>query len=281
MDNPQSETERLRAMLQEDLDSPDEAEALLSTVERLKVWEAPPADPQTTVKLIETLKPEMLPSGAGRYKVAEWWPFLMLCAQMRVVRGELWTASALVMAFGAFVTLAFSSADTATLPFVLTAPVVAAVGIAFLYGPDVDPALEIQLATPAPPRLVLMARLLLLFGFDLAVGLIASAALAAAHADLSLWPLVMAWLAPMTFLSALAFFLGVVLRDPMTGMVISVGLWALHAAARFTTIGGLSFLAAVPDLTAPAARPWLFGAGLLVALLAFWFSGYEEQWVTP
>ena len=41
------ERDQFRAMLLEDTDSPHEAEALLETVERLKQWRAPQADPTT------------------------------------------------------------------------------------------------------------------------------------------------------------------------------------------------------------------------------------------
>src|SRR5947208_2341299 len=96
-----SEHERLRTMLLEDLDSAEEADALLSTAHRLRRWAAPEVSRASTDRLIETLTPTLpIPeSRADRFKrrFADSWPLLLLRAQMRVVQRDIWLASALVM----------------------------------------------------------------------------------------------------------------------------------------------------------------------------------------
>ncbi len=59
------EKERLRAMLHDDLESPEEAEALLSTVQRLRHWSAPDVSAEDHQRLVQTLLP-VLPAAA-------WW----------------------------------------------------------------------------------------------------------------------------------------------------------------------------------------------------------------
>jgi hypothetical protein len=211
------------------------------------------------------------------HNLKSFWPWLLLRAQAKVVHRDIWAASALIMMLGTAVTLALhapTSADTA-LPFVLVAPVVAAMGVAFVYGPAVDPTLEIELATPVSPRLVLLARLALVFGFDLGLGLAGSAILSLLRAEISFWPLVSAWLAPMAFLSALAFLLTISSLEPGVGMLVSLGLWIVQSVARFSPANNLP----LPDLTADAARPWLWLLAFLLGGLGFWLAGGEERWL--
>jgi len=200
---------------------------------------------------------------------------LLLRSQLPVIRGEIWPASTLVLALGTFVACAARSAEA--LPFVLMAPLVTAVGVAFLYGPAVDPALEIELATPVSPRLILLVRLALVFGFDLALGLAGSLALALLRPDVSLWPLVTAWLAPMTFLSALSLLLSVASADSGLGALVSLMLWVVQSMGRISGPNSLPWR--IPDLTAAAARPWLWALALVMGALALWIGGRTERWI--
>jgi hypothetical protein len=122
-----------------------------------------------------------------------------------------------------------------------------------------------------------LARLALVFGFDLGLGLAASAALAALRPDLSFWPLVAAWLAPMAFLSALAFLLSVLTISPTLAITVSMVLWILQTVRQIPEMSlGLSYL---PDWLAPQARIGLLATAALLALLAFWIGGREERWI--
>jgi hypothetical protein len=197
---------------------------------------------------------------------------LILRSQVRIVRGDIFLASLLVMVIGVFITLPdlTSGAQPEDVPLVLLAPVVTAVGVAFLYGPDSDPALEITLAAPVSPRLLLLARLLLLFAFDLTIGIGGSMILALF--GFSLLPLLSAWLAPMAFLSGLAFLLSVLIREPLIGALASVGLWAALVLNRFS--GTLP----IPDLTGPMPRLLMWTAAMIMAAAALWLGGEEERW---
>lgn len=147
----------------------------------------------------------------------------LLRAEAPVVRRRIWAASVLVLLLGFPVTL-FGVRGGSLLA--LVAPAVAAASVGFVYGPAADPPLELALSTPTSPRLVLLARLTLVFGFDLLVGLVASALVAAAgQAPGGLEALVLRWLGPMLMLSALS--LCVSLRaGPTTGIGVALGLWA-------------------------------------------------------
>ncbi len=269
------EQRRLRALLAEDAETPEETEALLETVRFIRRWDAPSPTWKETARLVEKLLPEV-PQPERRHP-GQWWPLLILRAEARIIRREIWLASALVMALGVVVTLGISSTGAAA-PLTILAPVVAAVGMALLYDSDMEQVLELADSTPVSARLLLLARLTLVFGFNLALGLAGSVVLALLRADVLLWPLVMSWLAPMAFLSALAFMLSVVTGDAVAGAVFSLTIWGMHVFVRaMPASGDLTWILSLPGLADPATRPFLFAAALLLVMAALWLAGDTER----
>ena len=162
----------------------------------------------------------------------------LLAGQMPLVRREIWSASAVTMAMGCLVsTLTATGASAAGSAFAVFAPVIAAVGVAFVYGPENDPSLEVALSTPTSPRLVLLARLVLVYGYDLALALAATVALAAANGAFGLWPLISLWIGPMLFLSALALLVSL-LFSPTAALFVALALWGTRLAAGTGNVPG-------------------------------------------
>jgi hypothetical protein len=125
-------------------------------------------------------------------------------------------ASAVVLAAGIFATL-----GTGT-PFVaLFAPAVAAAGIAYAYGPGIDPAWELSQSMAVSDRTVLLARALVVFALNAALGLVASAASGAAAA------VTFGWLVPMTAVSAVALAAATVTRSANAGVAAGLAAWAI------------------------------------------------------
>src|SRR3954469_24106907 len=75
------------------------------------------------------------------------------------------------------------------------APAVAAAGIAYAYGPGIDPAWELSCSMAVGDRMVLLVRALAVFALDAMLGLAASAVSGAAA------QVTLGWLAPMTAIS--------------------------------------------------------------------------------
>jgi hypothetical protein len=253
----------------------EEAEALLPLVRKLAYWPAPRPSARQTADLIQQL--ELIITAerpVSPWQVRLHWLYWLLLAQVRVVRHQIWGGSLLVMSLGVLVTLA---ADLAALPFVLIAPLVAAVGAALLYGPANEPALEIELATPVSPRFVLLARLTLLFGVDLLLGIAGSLLLSLLRTDISLWPLVMSWLAPMAFLSSLALLASLLFFEPLLGVLVSMSLWAIQVLHQLPL--GRTLPAYLPDLLALEARAWLWLATAVLVGLTLWLAGKEERFI--
>ncbi|HEY7174186.1 MAG TPA: hypothetical protein VH442_04655, partial [Micromonosporaceae bacterium] len=102
-------------------------------------------------------------------------------------------ASVVVFAVGTAVT-----AGTGEPLVALLAPAVAAVGIAYAYGPGVDPAWELSMSMAVSDRMVLLVRALAVFVVDGAFGLVASSVSGLAVG------ITFDWLVPMAAVSALA-----------------------------------------------------------------------------
>jgi hypothetical protein len=155
-------------------------------------------------------------------------------------------ASAIVLAAGGFATLGTGA------PFVpLFAPAVAAAGIAYAYGPGIDRAWELTLSTAVSYRMVLLVRVLAVFGLNAVMGLAASAASGLAAA------VTFGWLVPMTAVSALALAAATVTRSATVGVAVGVTAWGCtvlsvySASGRLVTVVSSSLV--LPYLTVAAA----------------------------
>jgi Putative zinc-finger len=150
------------------------------------------------------------------------WLVQLLGAQMPLVRCGIWAASALTMALGCALELIASYGAGKALA--LIAPIVAAMGIAFVYGPESDPGLELALATPTSPRFVLLARLTLIYAYDILLALTASVVTVIVRGGAGLWPVIVLWLGPMLFLSALSLVLALLFGSGV-GIAAALALW--------------------------------------------------------
>ena len=265
--------QRLYTRLREDLGGEAEADDLLPVMMTLQEA-GPDVSAQVSQRLMSRLQQEM----AIDARVSWQWMLLILRSQVRVVQREIWIASAVVLLLGTLVTLGTESAVGEYNLLAVAAPVVAAAGIALLYDDDMRHMLEIEAVTPVPPRLLLLARLLLVFGFDLVLALLGSLVLAVMQAETTLGPLVLSWLAPMTFLSALAFFLSVVSKEVILGELVSLGLWGLHVSLySLDSHDEWLALLALPGLGDAAMRPALWLGAFAVGGLGLWLAGREDR----
>jgi len=196
----------------------------------------------------------------------------LVAAQVRVVGHGLWMSSAVVMALG------FAVAWTAGRSGMVgaLAPLVAVFGVSHLHGPQHDPAFELTEATPTSPRVVLLARLVLVFGYDLGLALAASAGLTLALPDTFMGTLIWSWLAPMTFLSALAL-LGSVLLGSHAGVSLALGLWLVRGfiSGAASTVPAMSWAAAYQAWWTQSS--WLFALAGLMGLSGIWLAGSRER----
>lgn len=149
--------------------------------------------------------------------------WVLILAQASLIRPEMWPASGLVMAMGAIVALTLGRADI----IYFLAPMVAASSLAILYGPEHDPALELTRATPTSPWKILLARLSVVSSYNLALSLAATLILLFFIPLKLLGVVILGWLGPLAFLSALALLLSLWLGTN-NAIAISYGLWMVQ-----------------------------------------------------
>jgi hypothetical protein len=224
------------------------------------------------------MRQELPAPKSPRERILETYPVALLLSQMRVIQREIWVASAFIMLIGVLVTL--SSVNEPLLSFASLAPIVAAASVAMLFDSDFQAMLDVEEASRASARLLLLARLTLVFGFNLVLALIGSLILAFFDSETVLLPLILSWLAPMTFLSGLAFFLSITGGNTLFAGGFSLILWIGHLIFSNTPDKNwLMLLASMPGLSEPSYRPLLIFAGLLMVVVSLWHVGIVERGV--
>jgi hypothetical protein len=136
----------------------------------------------------------------------------------------------------------------------LFAPGIAAIGIAYAYGPGIDPAWELSCSTPVSERMILLVRAVSVFAVNAFFGLVVSAityAVATPGArpvSTEAVAITVGWLLPMTAICAFTLAVAVVVRSAAAGAVAGVVAWAATALASGSASG--QFTAAVTDHSA-------------------------------
>ena len=156
--------------------------------------------------------------------------------------------STLVLAIGALVQLGSDQ------PLVwLIAPAVAAIGIAYAYGPGIDPAWELACSCAVSDRLVLLTRAVAVFAMNAALGLAASLATLGTTAGHHAAELTFGWLIPMTAVCALTLAVAVAVRSAAVGAGAGVAAWIVVVLGRSALAGTASSTGPVPSATAGLA----------------------------
>ena len=163
-------------------------------------------------------------------------------------------ATVVILAAGAVATL-----GTGTPYVALFAPALAAAGIAYSYGPGIDPAWELSRSVAVSDRMVLLVRALAVFGLNAALGLVASAASGTAAA------LTFGWLVPMTAACALALAAATLAKSANVGVAAGLAGWGIIVLASRATLG--QYTAAVTD--SALVLPYLLFAACCCAVALF------------
>jgi hypothetical protein len=176
-------------------------------------------------------------------------------AQAPLVRREFLPASAVLMALGGVVAVLANRVAA----FHFLAPMIAAASLAMIYSREQDPAMELALSTPTSAWKVLLARLALVSGYNLTMAFAASAVLYAVMPAGLFGSVVLGWLGPLTFLSALALVLSM-WAGTGTALLVSYTAWML----RWVSFGSIAGPEGWDGLTAAYRGFWHNTAALVV-----------------
>jgi hypothetical protein len=145
-----------------------------------------------------------------------------------------------------------------------------ALGMAFLYGQEIDPAYEMIQATPTEPALLLLLRGSIVFSYNVLINLLALLPLLLTHpGGLQLTPqwILGNWLAPLCCLAAISLLLSIVL-NARVALCVCLLLWGLRALTLFSfNISLSSFLYSYGQFW--QQTPLLFGIAAIAVILTF------------
>lgn len=139
----------------------------------------------------------------------------LLKIQTQLIKREIWPALAALMTLGVAVALLSGRAEAVS----FIAPLIAAASITTLYGAEHDPGHELILSTPVSTWKILLARLSIVSVYNLLLAICASMFMLLIIPPDLLGVIIMGWLAPMAFLSAMA-----LLFSLWFGSTIAIGL---------------------------------------------------------
>lgn len=216
---------------------PDEiswAEAALSLLASVSVPRPTPAE---TVSLLGTLEGEFARQRTPRVRIAQ-----QLIADLGIARAQLqifpfgfWIASAVVMLVGVGL-IALGLDPSRSLILYLVGPLLAYIGMHGAFSSASARVAELELATPISRRQLALARLVLMLGYQVAVGVGLSAVLWLFEGG-ALLALTSTWLMPLLLASGLTLILSV--RMPVyraaaivyaVWMLVVLAGWRLHGA---------------------------------------------------
>ncbi|MBO0687567.1 MAG: hypothetical protein J2P45_30835 [Candidatus Dormibacteraeota bacterium] len=258
---PLDPSQRLVDSLREQGSSPEESAELLPALLRLGEWQAPEPSGPDTERLIARLTAELPAHSEVREAIRKHSRDLGLLlatagAQVSLLGISFWLISALLTLAGAVVVLSRLLPDEA-LVLRIGGPLLAYLGAAAAFRGRDARILELEFTCLPSPAEIVLARLVVVLGYDvgLALGL---GLLLWAGGSTDVLELTLSWFMPLLLVAGLALLLS--LRLP------------LRAGVSLAYIGWLAFLAvtAVGSVPSPISPPVLLGVagGVGVALLA-------------
>jgi hypothetical protein len=165
----------------------------------------------------------------------------------------------------------------------LLAPGIAAIGVAYAYGPGADPAWELASSMAVSERMVLLVRAVAVFALNACLGVVASGSSywATEHglhgtgghdAAATAAAITFAWLIPMAAVCALTVAVAVVAQSAGVGALTGVLAWGVTVLATRVSLGG--FTAAVTDTA--TYLPYLAVAACATAVIAYSTSAQRK-----
>lgn len=238
----------LEAALREQGMASEEVVASVDALAHLTSWPAPVPDQADTERLMQRLHPLLPARSLVRQALQErprtlWGECLALLslvrAQVGVLRPAFWLSSAVVMLLGALMTLGIAVPQS--LALAISGPLLSYLGTTAAFRGAALGLLEFELACPPSPRQLMVARLVLVLGYDVGLGLLGSCFLWRWSGPAPL-ALTLSWLAPLLLIAGLTLLLS--LRLPMMRAAgLAYAGWLAALALRWTSAGadGLLF----------------------------------------
>jgi len=272
--------DKLKTLLEEDLGSSDAVDEYLPIIGKLQQWSTPSSAQAITDTLITQLAHELPAKQSHLERVLEIYPIAILRSQLMIVKREIWIASILLTLIGLLVTMAiYDSTSNDLTPIAILAPIIGAIGTGLIYDSGLERILELESTTRTSKQMILLARLTLVYGFNLSLSLLTSVLLSLIQSDISLLPLISSWFIPMTFLSAFAFFISIISGDAFLAWSLNIGIWTLHVVfnGQISNANPLTQYLSLQGLSTPQFHPLLLMMAMVLIGVAVWFTEQVEH----
>jgi hypothetical protein len=170
--------------------------------------------------------------------------WLVLTRQVPVIHKSIWYITPLVILFGCVLALigpreSVIKLHSAEIILSLFITVVGAAGVAFIFGSENDAGFELTLATPTSMRAVMLSRVALVLGYNIALAALASALVTLVHGG-GLWGVVQLWLGPLILLTSVSLVLSLTIGS-VFALVASLILEVIQALAVNVEQGMVAF----------------------------------------
>ena len=194
--------------------------------------------------------------------------------QLGLVSSSTWGASLLLIALGLLIL--FAGRDMAAVLFVLVSPLLAVVGVAYIFRPAARSLREMELLSPINPLELLYARLILLLALNAIPTVILLLLVWQQDSQIVLWRLLLVWFGPMMGMAGLALY-ATIRWNMLAGAVAPLALWV-----AFVAIGWREWVTAPAPIwsgvmqTILLSDAVLLGAifALLLGLIFIWGSSH-------
>jgi hypothetical protein len=238
---PSERPEQLAEALHEQGATLDELAELLPAVQRLSQWQAPQPSLIDTQRLLARLAPELpalspvrqaIRAQQQRHGASLYWLLTTARAQISLFGQAFWLVSALVTLLGAVAVLS-GTLPNEELLLRASGPFLAYLGTIIAFRGAAVRALECELACLPSPVQLALARLVIVLGYDVGLGLALSLALWAGGASQVL-ALTLSWLMPLLLVAGLALLLSLRLSIQAAASV-AYGSWLAVLAIDTTS----------------------------------------------
>src|SRR5579883_509237 len=160
--------------------------------------------------------------------------WLVLTRQVALIHRSIWLVTPLVILFGCLLSIlgparTVSGLQSAQLILSLFITVVGAAGVAFIYGAEHDTGFELMLATPTSTRMVMLSRMALVLGYNIALSALASAFVTFVLGG-SFWEVIQLWLGPLFLLASVSLLLSLTVGS-VVALIASFLLEAMQTIA--------------------------------------------------
>lgn len=160
--------------------------------------------------------------------------WLVLTQQIALLHKSIWYVTPLVILFGCLLSILAPARTTnglhsAQLILSLFITVVGAAGVAFIYGAEHDAGFELTLATPTSTRTIMLCRMTLVLGYNIALAALASALVTFVLGG-NLWEVIQLWLGPLILLTSVSLLLSLTIGS-VVALIASLLLEAIQSIA--------------------------------------------------